>query len=363
MTRFWFIDAVKFFGAQCILLHHLSIYSPIAQEIGLYYPLAVNDFSQLSRLAVQVFLVISGFLLAKVLSKMRAVHLPSLLLKRYARLAPFFLLSLCMCVVAAFVLQDYLWGSWVPEVPSLLGFLAHALLVQSVLDVPAISSGVWYVAIDFQLFALTMFLAWFFSSHEKIRVDNAKLKLTLSLLGLASLWVFNRFETLDNWAIYFAGSYVLGLLASWARDSRANQRLFLLTWGLGLLSVMYEPRIRIEIALIIAMALFLMAHNKGEFLSLRVKAALATLGDSAYAIFLNHFVLILLYTAVWDAFEMEGLKASFAMLLLYWLSALAFGVYLHLRVETQLARLEWTPLVNFLQRFRLRPATELYKAI
>ena len=363
MTRFWLIDALKFFGAQCILLHHLSIYSPIAQEIGFDYPIALDDFSEFSRWAVQIFLVVSGFLMAKALSKMKAVHLPSLLLKRYARLAPFFLLSLSMCVVTASLLQDYLWGAWVPEFPSLLGFLAHALLIQSVLEVPAISSGVWYVAIDFQLFALTMFMAWVFSSHEKIRVDNAKLKLMLSLLGLASLWFFNRFESLDNWAIYFAGSYVLGLLAAWARDSLVNQRLFLLTWGLGLMSVLYEPRIRIAIALSVAMALFLMAHNKGEFLSLKIKSALATLGDSAYAVFLNHFVLILLFTALWGAFEMEGLRAAFAMVLCYWLSALLFGLYLHLRVERQLARLQWSPMVNFLQRFRLSQATELYKAI
>jgi len=363
VTRFWLIDAMKFFGAQCILLHHLSIYSPIAQEIGFYYPLALDEFSELSRLAVQVFLVISGFLVAKALSKMKAVHLSSLLLKRYARLAPFFLLSLCMCVIASVLLQDYLWGSWVPEVPTLLGFLAHAFLVQSLLDVPAISSGVWYVAIDFQLFALTMFLAWVFSSNEKIRVDNAKLKLMLSLLCLASLWFFNRFESLDNWAIYFVGSYVMGMLASWASESRVNQRLFLFTWGLGLLSILYEPRIRIALALTVAMALFLMAHNAGDFLSQRTKALLATLGDSAYAVFLNHFVLILLYSALWDALEMEGLKAAFAMVVLYWLSALTLGAYLHRRLEMQLVRLQWTPIVIFFQRLRLRHATELYKAI
>jgi peptidoglycan/LPS O-acetylase OafA/YrhL len=363
MSRSWIIDVLKLLGAQCILLHHISIYGPIAQEIGIFYPIFMDEFSGLTRLAVPIFLVTSGYLVAKSISQMREVHFGDLLLKRYARLAPFYLLSLCMCVIAGVLLHDYLWGTWVPEVPTWGGFIAHALFLQGLLDVPSISSGVWYVAIDFQLFALTIFMAYLFSSREKIRVDNAKLKLSLALLALLSLWVFNRFESLDNWAIYFMGSYILGMLAHWAHEGVINKRLYLLVGFLGGLSVLYEPRIRIALALCISMGLFLWAQDRGEFLSHRIKSVLSLLGDSAYAVFLNHFVLILVWSSIWDYFEMEGLKSASAMVLFYWLTCVAWGFYLHLKIESHISTLQCTPLVNLLQRVGYQKATELYKAI
>jgi len=363
VSRFWVIDVLKLLGAQCILLHHLSIYGPIAQEIDIYYPIFMDDFSDLTRLAVQVFLVISGYLAAKSISRMKEVHVAELLFKRFARLAPFYLLCLCMCVMAGVLLHDHLWGSWVPEVPTWGGFLAHALLLQGLLDVPSISSGVWYVAIDFQLFALTVFLAYLFSSREKIRVDNAKLKLSLSFLGLMSLWFFNRFASLDNWAIYFMGSYVLGMLANWAHESVINRKLFLCVWVVGLLSVIYEPRVRISLALCISMCMFLWAQDKGVFLSDRTKSILSILGDSAYAVFLSHFAMILVFSSLWNYFEMEGLKSAMAMGLFYWITCLSWGVYLHLKVESQISTLEWTPVLKMFYRAGNPKATELYKAI
>ena len=39
-------------------------------------------------------------------------------------------------------------------------FLAHALLLHSLLGMDALSAGVWYVAIDFQLFTLFVAVLW-----------------------------------------------------------------------------------------------------------------------------------------------------------------------------------------------------------
>jgi len=363
VRRFWFVDTLKFLGAQCILLHHLSIYGPIAQEIGFEYPIALDDFTEITRLAVQVFLVISGYLTAQALSQMREVDLMGLLVKRYARLAPFYLLSLGFCVLVSIFLEDYLWGSWVPEVPSVLGFLAHAFLLEGLLDVPSISSGVWYVAIDFQLFGLTMIMASLLSKRAHGCVDSTKLKRVLALLGLISLWVFNLHEALDNWAIYFFGAYALGLFARWAQDGVANRNLFWCVWLLGGLSVIYEPRIRIFTALVASLALFLWAQNRGDFLSDRFKSKLALLGDSAYAVFLNHFVLIMVFSAVWNAFEWQGLQSAFLMTLAYWACALMWGIYLHTLVESQLQRLHASCMALYKRRAQPRSATELYKAI
>jgi peptidoglycan/LPS O-acetylase OafA/YrhL len=363
VNRFWIIDVMKGLGAQFILLHHLSIYGPIAEEIALDYPIALDNFTEFTRLAVQAFLVISGFLTAKALTEMRQIDFFGLVVKRYTRLAPFFIFSLTLSVIALITLENYLWGSWVPELPTWIGFLAHVFLLQGVMNVPSISSGVWYVAIDFQLFALTMLVASWMSFGDKTRIDNVKLKLSLALLCLSSLWIFNLYESMDNWAVYFFGAYALGIFARWAQESKANRNLFFGLFVLGCMALIFEPRIRILTALIVSMVLFLWAQNKGEFLSPKLKTAISIFGDSAYAVFLNHFVLILIFSAVWNFFEFQGLHAAICMSLLFWGMAFVWGIYLHLTIEMHLHRLQLAIRSNLKGLFVIKQATELYKAI
>jgi len=362
-TRFWLIDALKFLGAQLILLHHLSIYGPISDEIGLDYSIFLDEFTQITRLAVPLFLVISGYLTAKGIAQMRELEFWDLLLKRYARLAPFYLMSLGFCVIVNALLQNYLWGSWVPEFPTLSGFLAHAFLLQDVLDVPAISSGVWYVAIDFQLFALTMLVLKLGTDLGHYRVGSAQLKLSLALLCLLSLWVFNLHETLDNWALYFFGTYALGLFAHWAHEPGVNRRLFYFVWFLGALSLVYEPRIRILTALVVSMVLFIWAQRPASWLGPRDRSALSILGDSAYSVFLNHFALILVFTSLWNYFEFKGLCSAIIMTLMFWATAIVWGVYLHLRVERFLQGIRYSWMPRFNDRIRQNSVNDLQNPI
>ena len=55
----------------------------------------------------------------------------------------------------------------IPDAPDILQLLAHALLLQDLLDQEALSAGVWYVAIDFQLFALAVTLLWLSGRIER----------------------------------------------------------------------------------------------------------------------------------------------------------------------------------------------------
>ncbi len=78
----------------------------------------------------------------------------------------------------------------------------------------ALSSGAWYVAIDFQLYALLIVLC-----HALHTETNKRLSIAVALLCVASMWQFNRVDELDMWAIYFFAAYGLGVLAAWAKRS------------------------------------------------------------------------------------------------------------------------------------------------
>lgn len=100
--------------------------------------------------------------------------------------------------------------------------LAHLLLVQDVLGVDALPAGVWYVAIDLQLYALVMLCLWLPHTPDPQRRQQLGIIL-LVVVGLASLLIFNRMPQWDSWAVYFAGSVTHGgVVAGYSRGSRAG---------------------------------------------------------------------------------------------------------------------------------------------
>src|SRR5690606_32009857 len=99
--------------------------------------------------------------------------------------------------------------------PDLAQLVAHALLLQGVAGEESLSAGVWYVAIDFQLFALTVLLLAgvraLVAPARRARVGQA----LVVVLAAASLLLFNRDADWDVWALYFFGAYGLGMMACW----------------------------------------------------------------------------------------------------------------------------------------------------
>jgi peptidoglycan/LPS O-acetylase OafA/YrhL len=219
VSRLAFIDALKAIASQLIVLHHLAFYGPMsdfAQELA---PAVIAWLSQDARIAVQVFLVIGGFLAAKGLApngRLIAKAPLALAVNRYFKLAIPYLAALLISIACAFIARQWMDHGSIPGTPTTPQFLAHALLLQNILGTEAISAGVWYIAIDFQLFIVLLGALWLgrrFGSGSRIA---ARLGVTLvAALAIASLFYFNRDSAWDDWALYFFGSYALGVLAWW----------------------------------------------------------------------------------------------------------------------------------------------------
>ncbi len=62
------IDALKAIAALLVLTHHLSSYGPLAESARQHFPVVFDWLFAYGRMAVQVFLVIAGFLAARGLS-------------------------------------------------------------------------------------------------------------------------------------------------------------------------------------------------------------------------------------------------------------------------------------------------------
>jgi peptidoglycan/LPS O-acetylase OafA/YrhL len=327
-SRLLHVDALKAFAAQLIVLHHLSAYGPVADAVHGLAPQLMAWLYQYGRMAVQVFLVVGGFLSARALSargQMLEGGVAGLLWRRYLRLALPFMAAVLLTLACSGLVARWL-PELVPQSVSATQLIAHGLLLHGVLRQESLTVGAWYVAMDFQLFALLLGLLWLARSARITRLPRAVRRFVgpalVLMLALASLFVFNRIAALDAWAPYFFAAYGLGALVHWLGLSPHRR------WSLALLSavvvvaLLFDFRERIALALLTALLLAALQrrHQFGQPLLRggRKAAAVAHLGTQTYSLFLVHFSICLLVNALFADYELSSGWAGLAALLVAW---------------------------------------------
>jgi peptidoglycan/LPS O-acetylase OafA/YrhL len=259
VSRAPWIDTLK--GAACIAIvwHHLAFYGPMS-DVAL--PLAPNLIAWLydhARLAVQVFLVLGGYLAASSLAPQGWVRFDGAAAqigKRFVRLMIPLAAALAVAMAAAALVRPWLEHPSVPDAPRWPQLLAHVLLLQDLVGEEALSAGVWYVAIDFQLFAGTVLvLAGVRTALSQMPpVVQARAVQAVVLAGVAaSLFWANLQPELDVWGLYFFGAYGLGMLACWAVRSPRPVWWWGLMAALAVAALAWDYRSRIALAAVTAL--------------------------------------------------------------------------------------------------------------
>lgn len=355
-TRQSHIDALKCVAAQLIVLHHFVLYGPLSQGLLLAAPDLAQWLRQYALMAVHVFLAMGGFLAARSLSA-PSENRPwlSTVAERYARLMPPFAVALLLAVGCSALARSWLQGDFISAAPTLWQILAHLVFVQDLVDVESLSAGVWYVAMDFQLYAL---LALLLRSGPRLG-----LALLLALMA-ASLLVFNRQPELDEWALYFIGSYGLGA-AAWHASRSPRAILWLAALALlGLAALALDFRERLLLALATALALGLKERDTGTA-SMRavhkaprwrqaLRAGLTQQGASSFALFLLHFPVLLLANIFYSTQTTQSPSDAVAVLLAAWLLSVLSAMAFHRCIERPLNRLirPWLVRLNVVRSGR-----------
>jgi len=324
-------DLFKAVGCVLIVLHHLAFYGPMADAVAIAWPGVIGWLYDHARLAVQVFLVVAGFLGAQGLQAAPPRDFRALLRRlgqRYLRLALPLLAALSFTVLVSEALRPVFAHDSLSATPGIWQVLAHMAFLQHVLDLQALSAGVWYVAIDLQLYALALLLAWLL-----VRQGLGERWLQALWLGLtlaALLW-WNRIATLDDWALYFLGAYGMGVLAALARRQSGGAATLggLGLLALGALSWWVEPRERLLLASLTACALALVPAAWMQGPQGRWRSAVDALARISYSVFVLHFGVCLAVNAVFALYLpttplVQALGMGLALLL-----SLAGGALLH----------------------------------
>ncbi len=293
------IDALRASAALLIVLHHFSLYGPLARGLAQRLPQVSQWLVDYGRFAVYVFLVVAGFMAARAfidLSARPTVPAIRLIVRRYLRLALPLSIALLLAVFCAALARHWSTEDYIPAAPSTAQVLAHLGLLQGVLGFESLSTGVWYVAVELQLFAVVVLLLKLRSGLPGRGLPAG----AIALLALSSWLWWHGDPALDNWAPYFFGAYGLGILA-WSADGARlqSQRLLRVLAVTGAAAVLaLDWRGRMAVALVTALALSRVGLRPtlwglGE-------GALRWLGERSYALFLVHFPVILLLNTLLD---------------------------------------------------------------
>ncbi len=350
-NHFLLIDFLKVFAALFIILHHLSSYGQLAEDARHFLPGLMTWLFEYGRYAVQIFLVMGGYLAAQSLTRKSDIKNPRTVLKlifnRYLRLFAPYVVALLVTILCAWIARFWVQDEFVGESETLGQFLAHLFFLQGILGLDSISAGAWYVAIDWQLYAvLALMLGMFPGFRSLIWVST--------ILIVTSLLYFNRLSDYENYFIYFMGSYGLGVLAQLAKnhaDPVVNRlaRIFLTIVGVVILvSSFHHLWMRNILAYLVAIALIIWGGRayKDEKHAKMHKLVLSILWGSrrSYCAFLLHFAFILVANTIYIAsglsLQNNGLIAVGFMLATLAVSWVAAN-YLYRLVEVPSRQFKW----------------------
>ena len=349
--RWFLLDVIKAFGCVVIVLHHLSVYSPMFDRVMLLAPSQWAVLYNHGQLAVQAFLVVGGFLSAVQLLRfvpMNAQRLSpgfsaiGLIFKRFLRLSIPLMAALTLTVCVTALVRPWYPHSSLSAAPTVWSMVVHLWMLQDLIGVQALSAGIWYVAIDFQLFAIAVLCVAVAGQLQRwqpqFKLSGVTVLLWLVLSALSLVW-WNRQENMDVQGLYFFGSYGLGMLAYRIRLSRITAKGWAIVFVLGLFALWLEPRLRMGLAW--AMALMLAAwpqpHTSGRVAADRPywQRRISSLAQKSYSIFLTHFAISLIVSAVWFHAGWQNPWANLMGMAVSFTLSIGAGTLLYRVVENQ----------------------------
>jgi peptidoglycan/LPS O-acetylase OafA/YrhL len=333
--RLPFIDAVKGIACLVIVVHHLAVYGPMSEVIGAVYPQLIEALVVYGRLAVQVFFVVAGYFVASQFAPnglTTSINPGPLVWKRYKRLITPFLFAVTLAALITALVRPWFEHDSLSGAPTIGQLLAHLLLLYDLIGLEALSAGVWYVAVDFQLFAIiTVLIALI---HMMSARWHRLLPVVVVALTAWSLLQLNLHSQYEIAAPYFFGYYGLGMLAYWAARTPAKGWFLALIALLGLIALGIEFRKSVATATIGALILSI-ASARGWLEQWPRSTSLHWLGERSYSIFLIHYGLCIGVNAVWSVFFPTGLLINAIGILVAVAVSIVGGAILYREVESR----------------------------
>ena len=332
-NQYFFVDFLKTIAVQIIIFHHLSNYGIIPLKVHDIFPQFIDFIGLHGRYAVQIFLVTGGYLTARSLPpSLEKYGLLKSIVNRYLRLVPAYIVAIIFTIICAAIARSVHFEEYIGEQETIFQIFAHFFFLQHILGFESISLGVWYVAIDWQLYIFIACLLYGFKSFKRMFI-------LLPIAIAASLLFFSQHPLYEDYFIYFVGAYGLGIVAYLAEDSthpetRQPARIILIFLTVLILSnTFFELQIKNIIEIVLAILLSLFGKKTYSSINNPIFKLCVWFSHRSYCAFLIHFSLLLLGNSLYYHYQFQSSELALLLMLIIWLFSWIFAHILYLAVE------------------------------
>jgi peptidoglycan/LPS O-acetylase OafA/YrhL len=303
------IDGMRFVSIMLVVLFHVGIIVRVSQGTGALISEPFGgaltpasgqglfmDLIDHGRFGVELFFLVSGFVLALpfIAAQMHvgpAVQLRRYLLRRVTRIEPPYLVALAISAVAV-----ALAGGGVGQWHYLTGLLYLHGLTYSVAN--PLNGVTWSLEVEIQFYLLVPLLAVVFSGRDLAR--RRMLIVLLALLATAyqlNLYTPRAWTFVGTWLQFFLAGWLLAdiYVTEWRGTPSQDPRWDLVSlfgWPFLFWGLVSWPLFERVLAPWVAMALFSAAFRGPVTRRALTNRWLATIGGMCYSIYLVHFVLL-----------------------------------------------------------------------
>jgi peptidoglycan/LPS O-acetylase OafA/YrhL len=377
--RATYIDALRGVAALGVACYHITRYEPVAQSSRELIPQALQACFDHGWIGVQVFFVISGFVIAYSVRDawVTPAYLGNYALRRSIRLDPPYWTTILYVLLLHAVLHLHLGFDSPLDVPSKLEpslswplLASHLLYLQNILHYDNLSAGFWTLCIEVQFYLLYVVgqgIAQRIASrggNAATAASPAALMVVFAPLALGSLFAWNgtaggqAVYDNDMWIVRFFCMFFLGVAAWWAIDGRIPRA------GFWIYAVAFAVRIVLQaqregwsddltVGLSAALAAGVSTYvvgRLGHLPTLLNYGVLQYLGRISYSLYLVHFPTSHIVTTLgWQVSDNAPPPAvATAWLVLALVASIAVAHVIYVCVEA--------PSVRLAARFKRRPA-------
>lgn len=329
-NRSLIIDAFKAIASQLIVLHHLAAYGPISDSVQQLSPALITWLYDYARIAVQIFFVIGGYFAARSIFSGRN-NTSSLILNlfnKHLRLVVPFFFALILAITCAAISRDLADQDFIPDLPIPSQFLSHIFLLHGVLDFDSLLAGAWFIAVDFQLYLVMLCIAWLVG---KVSDSRKAILVIITITTTASLFWFNRNPKYDDWALYFFYAYGVGAITYWSSQRGHSSVWLWLNVLLVTLALLIDFRLRILVAVLVALILF--STNHVQIKQGFIQQKIHYLGVTSYSLFLVHFSVLMITNAIFSWLTIANSAYGIFFMLISWVGSLILADFFYRQIE------------------------------
>lgn len=381
--RYLMIDGLRGIAASSVMFYH--IYGCFQQfaptDFVSKVPWAVDTVLGYGYLGVQVFFVISGFVMAHSLRRypLDLRNFGVFALRRSVRLDPPYWLAIWM-LLAIDILGNMLFEGRQVILPTPLGVVANMFYLDNILGTNSVVTVGWTLCFEFQFYLVFFLLLWmarqrptdlgFTPDGSKSFSRTKALWIFVPATAFAYCWPLGIFQGNIYQGLWFPQwfMFLLGVFSYWALTSRVAERWFLLFLALNAMiavrDTMWMPTEPREFVGLIGVgspapvlwatfgtaALIYVAGKLGRLSTWLDGPVMQHLGRISYSLYLMHVITGSRLLRVLDRFGFDTPSGSILLAMIGILGSLGGAYLMYYLVER--------PCVRFGERLKARLVTQ-----